>query len=53
MAIALSVERQDTSPEDCLERTRKGAAKKNLNNKGVLKKEDWKPQDKAAGEKKE
>ena len=38
--------------KDCPERKEK-AAKKNLNNKGVLKKGDWKPQDKAAGEKKE
>ena len=37
---------------DCPE-NKEGAAKKNLNNKGVLKKEDQKPQDKAAGEKKE
>ena len=37
--------------KDCPERKEK-AAKKNLNNKGVLKKGDQKPQDKAAGEKK-
>ena len=37
---------------DCLE-NKEGAAKKNLNNKGVPKKGDWKPQDKAAGGKKE
>ena len=36
--------------KDCPERKEK-AAKKNLNNKGVPKKGDWKPQDKAAGEK--
>ena len=36
---------------DCLE-NKEGAAKKNLNNKGVPKKGDWKPQEKAAGEKK-
>ena len=38
--------------KDCPERKEK-AAKKNLNNKGVLKKGDQKPQDKAAGGKKE
>ena len=38
--------------KDCPERKEK-AAKKNLNNKGVPKKGDQKPQDKAAGEKKE
>ena len=37
--------------KDCPERKEK-AAKKNLNNKGVPKKGDQKPQDKAAGEKK-
>ena len=37
---------------DCPERKEK-AAKRNLNNKGVPKKGDQKPQDKAAGEKKE
>ena len=36
--------------KDCPERKEK-TAKKNLNNKGVLKKGDWKPQAKAAGEK--
>ena len=39
-------------PKDCPERKEK-AAKKNSNNKGVLKKGDQKPQDKAAGEKRE
>ena len=37
---------------DCPE-NKEGDAEKNLNNKGVLKKGDWKPQDKAAEEKKE
>ena len=37
---------------DCLE-NKEGTAKKNLTNKGVPKKGDQKPQDKAAGEKKE
>ena len=37
---------------DCLE-NKEEAAKKNLNSKGVPKKGDWKPQEKAAGRKKE
>ena len=37
---------------DCPENKKEGA-KKNLNSKGVLKKGDWKPQEKAGGEKKE
>ena len=37
---------------DCPE-NKEEAAKKNLNSKGVLKKGDWKPQEKAAGGKKE
>ena len=51
MAIASSVERQDTLPR-IVQRGRKRTAKKNLNNKGVLKNGDQKPQGKAAEEKK-
>ena len=52
MVIASGVEKKDTLQE-IARKIKREAAKKNLNSKGVLKKGDWKPQEKAAGGKKE
>ena len=52
MVIASGVEKKGHFTRDCPE-NKEEAAKKNLNTKGVLKKGDWKPQEKAAGGKKE
>ena len=52
MAIASGVEKKGHFARDCPE-NKEEAAKKNLNSKGVMKKGDQKPQEKAAGGKKE